>query len=101
MRRIVVAAAEQRYGAILIAVGEPIGVGEIRHGVSKVDFWVQKAFRIALIAHFARRRIFDLHEAKAMAMDEARLITALALDDAMDQGLWNAMNLAWRAIISS
>jgi len=50
MRRIVVAAAEQRYGAILIAVGEPIGVGEIRHGVSKVDFWVQKAFRIALIA---------------------------------------------------
>jgi hypothetical protein len=28
-----------------------------------------------------------------MAMDEAWLITALPLDDAMDQGLWNAMNL--------
>ena len=32
MRRIVAAAAEQGYGAILIAVGEPIGVGEIMHG---------------------------------------------------------------------
>ena len=84
MCRIVVAAAEQGYGAILIAIGEPIGVGKIRHGVSKVDFRVQKAYRVAVIAHFTRRRVFDLHEAKAMAMDEAWLITALALDDAMD-----------------
>jgi hypothetical protein len=28
-----------------------------------------------------------------MAMDDAWLITAFALDDTMDQGLWNAMNL--------
>jgi len=28
-----------------------------------------------------------------MAMDNAWLITAFALDDTMDQGLWNAMNL--------
>jgi hypothetical protein len=65
MCRIVVAAAEQGYGAILIAVGEPIGVGKIRHGVSKVDFRVQKAYRVAVIAHFTRRRVFDLHEAMA------------------------------------
>jgi hypothetical protein len=88
---IMIAAAEERRGAVLIAVREPIGIGEKRDGVSQVDLGVESA-RLAAIPHPKRRRLFDLHQAEAMVVDEAGIIAAFAPHDAMDEGFRDAMN---------
>src|SRR5262249_141352 len=80
-------------GAIGVAAGRAIRAGEVAHRVSHVRVRIEQPGSGAAIAHGARRPQADLHQPIIAAADRARIVTALAHDDAVDQRWRNPVRL--------
>ncbi len=76
----------------MIAVRRAVGAGEVANAVGEVGLGIAQAFGGAGVAEPARGRELDLHQADgAAAADQVGVVLALADDDAMHQGLGNAI----------
>lgn len=82
---VVVAGRVVTHSLILIAACRAISAGEILHRVGKIGFWIEQTFCGSSVAETARGAETDLHHAVIALADGARLIAALAHNDAMNE----------------
>ncbi len=88
---VIIARRKERDRAALVPARDAIGVGEIGHRILHIGVGVEKTARRSRITHSPRGVVADLHQPPIGASSRSGIVTALALDRAMNQRLGHAI----------